>query len=66
MKQTKPSGDANYWRNKFMQVLEALHDNDLNWSRDHWVDYGITEKDAQLIEDEFNKQVKWRAAQKKD
>ena len=64
MKQTKKPSDANFWRNKFMQVLEALHDTELTWARDSWIKYGITERDAALIEAEFEKQVQWRAAQK--
>jgi len=64
MKQTKKPGDANYWRNKCMQILEAMAENELTWSKSNWSFYGITEQDAALIEQEFEKQLEWRAAQK--
>jgi hypothetical protein len=65
MKQTKKPGDAKFWRNKFMQVLEALHDTELTWAKSEWARYGITEEDAALIEAEFDKQVQWRAERNK-
>lgn len=64
MKQIKKPSDAKFWRNKCMQILEAMAENELTWSKSNWALYGITEQDAALIEAEFEKQVQWRAAQK--
>lgn len=52
--------DPNYWKHKFMQVLEAMAENELSWAKDHWAEYGISEQDKENIEKEFAKQVKWR------
>jgi hypothetical protein len=65
MKSNKQSSDINYWRNKFMQVLEAMHDFEASWAKSEWARYGITEQDAALIEREFEKQLKWRAERNK-
>lgn len=55
---TKPN--PNYWKHKFMQVLEAMADNELSWAKNHWAEYGITEQDKENIEREFERQVRWR------
>ena len=50
-----------FWKKKFMQVLEAMHDHELTWSREFWKDYGINDTEALMIEKEFVKQQAWRA-----
>jgi hypothetical protein len=50
-----------FWKRKFMQVLEAMHDSELTWAREYWSFYGISDHEAKIIEREFERQVEWRA-----
>jgi hypothetical protein len=56
----KASSDS-FWKRKFMQVLEAMHDSELHWSKDLWHQYGISDHEAKVIEKEFARQQEWRA-----
>lgn len=51
-----------FWRRKFMQVLEAMHDTELTWAKDQWSLYGISDHEAKVIEKEFERQKAWRAS----
>ena len=62
-----PKNNTNFdqfWRKKFMQVLEAMQDHELTWSKEHWEFYGINPTETLMIEKEFEKQLKYRAAKK--
>ena len=61
--QNRTALPADFWRKKFMQVLEVFHDAELHWHKELWENYGITDSDRQLIEKEFSRQQVWRAKQ---
>jgi hypothetical protein len=52
---------ADFWRKKFMQVLEVFHDAELHWHKELWENYGITQSEMKVIEKEFARQQAWRA-----
>jgi len=64
-KQYLRDANSNYWRNKFMQVLEAMAENELTWSESNWQFYGVTEQDKENINKEFAWQVRWREKKNK-
>ena len=53
-----------FWRKKFMQVLEAMSEHELSWAKEFWADYGVNPTETRMIEKEFEKQLKYRAAKK--
>ena len=53
-----------FWRKKFMQVLEAMSEHELSWAKEFWKDYGINEVETRMIEKEYEKQLKYRAEKK--
>jgi hypothetical protein len=53
-----------FWRKKFMQVLEAMSTYELTWATDHWEEFGINEKEKEIIMKEYEKQLKYRAIKK--
>ena len=58
---SKANSDT-FWRRKFMQVLEAMHDCELTWAQEQWHTYGISDHEAKIIIKEFEHQKKWRAS----
>jgi hypothetical protein len=62
--QNKAKSD-NFWKQKFMQVLEAMHDSELTWAKEYWHSYGISENEAKVIEKEFIRQKQWRSLRNK-
>jgi hypothetical protein len=63
--QNRAALPADFWRKKFMQVLEVFHDAELHWNKEFWSEYGITDADRRLIEKEFARQQAWRAKRDK-
>ena len=54
-----------FWKRKFMQVLEAMHDTELTWAQSVWKNYGISDHEAKVIKKEFERQKAWRASREK-
>ena len=61
----KVTNNEQFWRKKFMQVLEAMYNHEATWAQPHWEQYGINPTEALMIEKEFEKQQKWRAEREK-
>jgi hypothetical protein len=61
--QNRAALPADFWRKKFMQVLEVFHDTELHWHKELWENYGITPSEMTVIEKEFSRQQVWRAKQ---
>jgi len=61
----KKANSDTFWRRKFMQVLEAMHDCELTWAQEHWHIYGISDHETKIIEKEFERQKQWRASREK-
>ncbi len=58
---SKASSD-HFWRRKFMQVLEAIHDESFHFNLDQWSDYGVSDHERKVILKEFERQQEWRLA----
>jgi len=58
----KKASSDNFWKRKFMQVLEAIHDDTLHFNLDNWSKYGVSDHEKKVILAEFDRQQEWRAA----
>lgn len=46
-----------FWREKLMQILHCLENEELTWSIDNWSRYGVSTADRKRIEQEF---IRWQ------
>lgn len=44
-----------FWRQKLMQILHCLSNEELTWSVDNWSQYGVSTADRKRIEQEFDR-----------
>ena len=58
----KKATSDNFWRRKFMQVLEAIHDDSLHFNLNNWSKYGVSDHERKVILKEFERQQEWRAS----
>ncbi len=56
----KKASSDQFWRRKFMQVLEAIHDDSLHFNLESWSKYGVSDHERKVILGEFERQREWR------
>ncbi len=62
----KKATSDQFWRRKFMQVLEAIHDDSLHFNLESWSKYGVSDHEQKVILKEFDRQQEWRLSVSKE